>query len=100
VKTLSRGDAFAEGRQAEWMTFWGRASRRTGAFTTPGFCRDKQISFRLDLKGWTGKGAPRYEIGDAKQILISDKPNSVNGLYVNNENRLFVPTIIRLRFRQ
>ncbi|MEI6423494.1 MAG: hypothetical protein WCP55_14835, partial [Lentisphaerota bacterium] len=90
VKTLSRGDNFTEGRQAEWMTFWGAGLAPDWSIFYSSFCRDKEISFRLDVKYWTEKGAPRYEIGNAKQIIISDNPNSVSGLYVNDENKLFI----------
>ncbi|MFZ2654436.1 MAG: hypothetical protein WAX69_05930 [Victivallales bacterium] len=91
VKTLSRGDKFAEGRQAEWMTAWGAGIAPDWSIFYSSFCRDMEISFRLDVKDWTDKGAPRYEIGDAKQIIASDNnPGTVSGLYVNGENKLFV----------
>lgn len=90
VKTLSRGDAFAEGRQAEWFTFWGAGVAPDWSLFYSSMCRDKEVSFRLDVSGWTDKGAPRFDIGNAKRILINDKPGSVSGMYVNAENKLFV----------
>ena len=90
VKTLSHGEAFMAGRQPEWLTPWGAGLAPDGTVFFTGFCRDRQVTFRLDVQGWTPGGVPIYDIASARQIILDERANSVLGLYVNSERKLFV----------
>ena len=90
MKTLAQGDVYAAGRQAEWMTFWGAGIAPDWSIYFSSFCRDAQITFQLDPAGWTAPGRRGFEISTAQEIIRTDKPNSINGLYVNAENKLFI----------
>jgi hypothetical protein len=90
VKTLSRGEVYAEGKQPEWMSFWGAGLAPDGSIVYGGFCKDKTATYRLDVQGWTPGGAPIYDIASAKTLFLYDKPDCVSGYYVNAENRIFV----------
>ena len=90
VKTLTRGDNYADGRQPAWMTFWGAGIAPDWSIFYGGFCRDRDVSYRMDLNGWSPNGAPLYDIQDVHRIRLSDQPISVAGYYVNAENKLFI----------
>jgi len=95
VRTLSRGDACAQERQPEWMTFKGAGIGPDWSLYFGGWCGEggdhpKTISFRLDLQGRTPAGAPLYDIATAKPLFTNNRPASIGGYYVNAEGRLFV----------
>lgn len=90
IKTLARGEHYAEGRQPEWLTGWGFGIGPDWSIYVAGFCRDAEVAYRLDPKGWTRDGAPIYDPTDARRIYLSREPASINGIYVNRENKLFL----------
>ena len=89
VKTLSRNDLYAPGRQPEWMTFWGAGIAPDWSLFYNSFCRDKNVTFRLDVQGWTPDGAPVYDIAGAT-TLFTNVADTAMACYVNAENKLFV----------
>lgn len=89
VKTLSRGDVYVPGRQAEWMTYWGAGIAPDLSLFYTSFCRDMGTILRLDVQGWTPQGAPIYDIATAT-TLYTDLPGTAMACYVNAENKLFV----------
>ncbi len=90
VKTLSRADRYADGRQPEWIGFWGAGIGPDGSLYYSGFCRDRTACYRLDAQEWTPGGAPVYDIARPKLLFTNDTPDSVGGYYVSSGNKLFV----------
>jgi hypothetical protein len=89
AKTLSRGEKY-DGRQPEWMSFWGAGIAPDWSLFYGGFCRDKTTNYRLDLQGWTPGGAPIYDITAPKLLFTTEQVAHIAGYYVNSENKLFV----------
>lgn len=88
--TVNRFAPYVEGRQPEWLMGWGAGIAPDWSIFWSGFNKDKQATYRVDLQGWTPAGAPLYDINNSRRILLSDAGEGVNGLYVNDENKLFV----------
>ncbi|HEY3378052.1 MAG TPA: FlgD immunoglobulin-like domain containing protein [Armatimonadota bacterium] len=89
AKTLSRGDQY-DGRQPEWMSYWGAGIAPDWSLFYGGFCRDKSAYYRLDLQGWTPGGAPIYDITTPKLLATDNKTENILSYYVNAENKLFI----------
>ena len=54
-------------------------------------CKDVRQVFRLDPERWTEDGVPVYDVNKATPIIQErDFKGSINGLYVNSENKLFI----------
>lgn len=87
--TISRFDPYVEGRQPEWLMGWGAGIAPDWSIFWAGFNKDKEVAYRVDLQGWTPAGVPRYDITAAHRILLTDEPGNINGLYVNDDNKLF-----------
>ena len=88
--TLSRGDKYTPGILPESSVGWGFGVGPDGAIYLGGFCSDRNVVSRLDLQGWTPGGAPLYDLSTAKPILLTPSDEGIEGLYVNDQNRLIV----------
>jgi hypothetical protein len=53
-----------------------------------GTYRDRSAFFRIPLKGWTPKGAPIYDIADAKPFGFDTAGAGIQGIYVTKDNKL------------
>jgi len=86
-----RGEAHVEGRQGSKMGIWGSAMDSEGSVYFATQSKDMRQIFRLDPERWTEDGVPVYDINKAKPIIQERDPKgTVNGLYINAENKLFV----------
>lgn len=88
--TLSRGDKYLPGRLPETTDGWGFGVGPDGAIFLAGFCGDRNVVSRLDVAGWTPGGVPRYDLAAAKPIILTPSDEGVQGLYVSDDDRLFV----------
>ena len=82
--TVSRYGPFVEGKQPEWSLGWGAAVGPDGSVTFAGFTRDKEAVYRVEVSGWTAGGAPIYDIGSARRVLLTNEPGNISGLYVTH----------------
>ena len=88
VHTLGRGDNYVPGRQPESCIGWNYGCGPDGSIYFRAFCKDRDLIYRMDVKGWTAAGAPEYDLASAQPIISGSA--TVQGLYVNDENKLFV----------
>ena len=88
--TLGRGDKYVPGMMPEWTAGWGFGAGPDGAIYMAGFCADKNVVSRLDLQGWTAGGAPIYDLSAAKPIVVDPSEKGIQGLYVDDNNRLII----------
>ena len=89
TQTVNRYAPYAEGSQPEWLLGWGAAIGPDWSVYWAGFNRDKEAAYRVDLKGWTAAGVPQYDLNAAHRIMLTDNPGEIQGLYCNDEGRLF-----------
>jgi RNA polymerase sigma factor (sigma-70 family) len=88
--TAKRVAPYEKGRLAEWSTPWGAGVDRDGAVFFAGATRDRQALYRLEPRGWTKDGAPIFDINDARELWLTDKPGGIHGVTATDEGRLLV----------
>jgi len=86
--TLPRSASYMPGKQLESCSGWSYGYGPDGAIYFRGFCRNRDVIYRLDVRGWSAAGAPEYDLAAAQPILIETTP--VQGLYVDDAGRLLV----------
>lgn len=86
-KTIFRGDLYQKNKQPEFQNGWGRGMGPDWSVYLVGMCKDRHIIDRFDCLGWTSQGVPMYDI--SKFTEVDAVTQSVDGLYVNDENKLF-----------
>lgn len=87
VKTLSRGEPYASNRQPECCTAWGMAIAPDWSIYFAGFCANQSAIVQVAPAGWSAEGVPFYDINKARTVVA--QPVGFDGLYVNDEGRIF-----------
>ncbi|HEY3332766.1 MAG TPA: FlgD immunoglobulin-like domain containing protein [Capsulimonadaceae bacterium] len=78
------------GKTGNWQNFWGTGADPSGSIYFATSVRDTFRVYRVDVANWTTAGVPRYDFAAAKEIIVKEKSNTPNGLYVTSDNRLVI----------
>ena len=92
--TLTRGEMFGNGKkQPEMITQWDGAVDSQGKLYYSGFCRDKDVVYRVDPVKWTQYG-PVYDIRKAEVFKVFDGKGThiISGIYADNAGRVNIVT--------
>jgi len=81
---------YQPGAQGRIANGWGNDISPDWSYFFAGCFRDRVAVFRVDPKGWTAAGAPRYDMTEARPILFGDPKHAINGLHVTADRKLIV----------
>jgi DNA-binding beta-propeller fold protein YncE len=81
---------YSPGAQAPWATSWNIDIAPDFTAFFPERFADKLIVMRLGVRGWTSSGAPIYNPGDARPIIVLPGTRNINALHITNDGKLIV----------
>jgi hypothetical protein len=89
-KTGGRSSVYAPGKQPEFSIGggWGEGIAPNGDLYFSAGAQNGEYVFRVPLLKWTKSGAPLYGLKEAKPVVRFN--HALSGLYVNDQNRLFL----------
>ncbi len=92
--TLTRGEKFVPGgKQAEYITSWGATAGPDGTVYFSGFCKDKDIVYKVVPERWTQFG-PVFDIRKGQEFTTFDTNGAVvvSGLMADSTGQVNVMT--------
>jgi hypothetical protein len=86
--TINRFQPHVDGFQPELAMNWGSGIGPDGAIYMYGQNHEVYKVVKYPITSWTSTGVPRYDIAQGKTVV--DNTTSIEGLYVDSQNHLYV----------